>query len=92
MISDDGTGNGDVEEQAHRSETIVAFEATGAQGQECKRGELRHPFRRLFCRSWIARVSFRSVRGLIVFLPFLKCEYLCAVPYCTLGNEGLTRH
>ena len=26
----------------------------------------------LFCRSWIALFSFRKVRGLIVFFPFLK--------------------
>jgi hypothetical protein len=26
----------------------------------------------LFCRSRIARVSFRKVRGLMVFFPFLK--------------------
>src|SRR6476661_235378 len=26
----------------------------------------------LFCRSWIALFSFRRVRGLIVFFPFLK--------------------
>ena len=26
----------------------------------------------LFCRSWMAFVSFRKVRGLIVFFPFLK--------------------
>jgi hypothetical protein len=26
----------------------------------------------LFCRAWMAFVSFRSVRGLIVFFPFLK--------------------
>ena len=27
----------------------------------------------LFCRPWIAFVSFRRVSGLIVFFPFLKC-------------------
>ena len=26
----------------------------------------------LFCRAWMAFVSFRKVRGLTVFLPFLK--------------------
>jgi hypothetical protein len=29
-------------------------------------------FTSLFCRSWIALVSFRKVRGLMVFFPFLK--------------------
>jgi hypothetical protein len=29
-------------------------------------------FMLLFCRSWIALVSFRKVRSLMVFLPFLK--------------------
>src|SRR5262249_7412737 len=27
----------------------------------------------LFCSSWMGITSFRSVRGLIVFSPFLKC-------------------
>jgi len=26
----------------------------------------------MFCNLWMAVVSFRKVRGLIVFLPFLK--------------------
>jgi hypothetical protein len=30
------------------------------------------PKARLFCRSWMALVSFRRERALIVFLPFLK--------------------
>src|SRR5207244_3349865 len=28
----------------------------------------------VFCRSWIVFVSFRSVRGLMTFSPFLKCR------------------
>ena len=39
----------------------------------------------LFCRLWIAFVSFRKVRGLMVFFPFLK--FMIAHS----GNSGLAR-
>ena len=39
----------------------------------------------VLCRSWMAFVSFRKVRGLIVFFPFLKFHD------CAPGNSGLAR-
>src|SRR5262252_7535250 len=46
--------------------------SVGLHGSDGREHELKF-FMFLFCSSWMAMVSFRRVRGLMVFFPFLKC-------------------
>jgi hypothetical protein len=50
---------------------------------------LRSIFTLLFCSSWIAFVSFRKVRGLMVFLPFLKLARKMAAITLTIWKKGV---
>jgi hypothetical protein len=61
-------------EAAFSTETQRCIEQDGKMDEEQssqKPGQFQF-FTFLFCRSWMALVSFRKVRGLMVFHPFLK--------------------
>jgi len=54
----------------HRETTVTAPVLDSTRGYTLTRSHKFPDF--LFCKSWIALVSFRRVRSLMVFFPFLK--------------------